>query len=147
MKVFSISTTILFFVSSLHDLILVLFVDLIRLLPSVTFDPAVKYCLHFSQIFWPTEAVSGASVKPSTDLQVEGTTVNLTCEASGSIFTRKWMKDGLDLTPSDSITLSEDSKVLTFKSVNREYAGIYLCKISNPISTAEASYSMVVNCK
>ncbi|XP_072251140.1 cell adhesion molecule CEACAM20-like [Leuresthes tenuis] len=91
------------------------------------------------------KAVSGASVKPSTDLQVERTTVNLTCEASGSIFTRKWMKDGLDLIPSDNITLSEEDKVLTFKSVNRENAGMYLCKISNPVSTAEASYSMVVN--
>ncbi|XP_072251141.1 cell adhesion molecule CEACAM5-like [Leuresthes tenuis] len=91
------------------------------------------------------KTVSGASVKPSTDLQVEGTTVNLTCEASGSIFTRKWMKDGLDLIPSDNITLSEEDKVLTFKSVNRKNAGIYLCKISNPVSTAEVSYSMVVN--
>uniref|UniRef100_I3K5W4 Ig-like domain-containing protein n=1 Tax=Oreochromis niloticus TaxID=8128 RepID=I3K5W4_ORENI len=86
-----------------------------------------------------------ASVKPSTNLPVEGTSVSLTCEASGSVFTRNWMKDGSDLTPTDNMTLSDNNRVLTFNTVNRKDNGEYFCQISNPISSDGAKYVMTVN--
>uniref|UniRef100_A0AAZ1XI38 Ig-like domain-containing protein n=1 Tax=Oreochromis aureus TaxID=47969 RepID=A0AAZ1XI38_OREAU len=92
------------------------------------------------------EKISGSSVKPSPNLPVEGTSVSLTCEASGSVFTRKWMKDGSELTPTDNMTLSDSNRVLTFNTVNRKDNGEYFCQISNPVSTDEAKYIMTVNC-
>ncbi|XP_039475466.1 carcinoembryonic antigen-related cell adhesion molecule 5-like [Oreochromis aureus] len=91
------------------------------------------------------EKISAASVKPSTNLPVEGTSVNLTCEASGSVFTRNWMKDGSDLTPTDNMILSDNNRVLTFDTVNRKDNGEYFCQISNPVSSDGAKYIMIVN--
>ncbi|XP_030606639.1 carcinoembryonic antigen-related cell adhesion molecule 5-like [Archocentrus centrarchus] len=91
------------------------------------------------------EKISGASVKPPTNLPVEGNSVSLTCEASGSVFTRNWMKDGSDLTLADNMTLSDNNRVLTFNIVKRKDKGEYFCDISNPISSDRAKYVMVVN--
>ncbi|XP_019210737.2 carcinoembryonic antigen-related cell adhesion molecule 20-like [Oreochromis niloticus] len=91
------------------------------------------------------EKISGSSVKPSTNLPVEGTSVSLTCEASGSVFTRNWMKDGSELTPTDNMILSDNNRALTFNTVNRKDSGEYFCQISNPISSDGAKYIMIVN--
>ncbi|XP_042073332.1 carcinoembryonic antigen-related cell adhesion molecule 6-like [Haplochromis burtoni] len=91
------------------------------------------------------EEISGSSVKPSINLPVEGTSVSLTCEASGSVFTRNWMKDGSELTPTDNMILSDNNRVLTFDTVKRKDNGEYFCQISNPISSDEAKYNMTVN--
>ncbi|XP_042073458.1 carcinoembryonic antigen-related cell adhesion molecule 5-like [Haplochromis burtoni] len=91
------------------------------------------------------EEISGASVKPSINLPVDGTSVRLTCEASGSVFTRIWMKDGSELTPTDNMILFDNNRVLTFNTVKRKDSGEYFCQISNPISSDEAKYIMTVN--
>ncbi|XP_039475465.1 carcinoembryonic antigen-related cell adhesion molecule 1-like [Oreochromis aureus] len=91
------------------------------------------------------EKISAVSVTPSTNLPVEGTSVSLTCEASGSVFTRNWMKDGSDLNPTDNMILSDNNRVLTFDTVNRKDSGEYFCQISNPVSSDEAKYIMMVN--
>ena len=96
--------------------------------------------------FLPTERVSNASVTP-TDLTVEGKFVNLTCNASGALLTRKWMKDGTDLNLTSNMTLSDDNSVLAFNTLNRQNRGEYSCNISNPVSSDEAKYSMDVYCK
>ncbi|XP_039860815.1 carcinoembryonic antigen-related cell adhesion molecule 5-like [Simochromis diagramma] len=91
------------------------------------------------------EEISGSSVKPSTNLPVEGTSVSLICEASGSVFTRNWMKDGSELTLTDNIILSDNNRVLTFDTVKRKDNGEYFCQISNPISSHGDKYIMTVN--
>uniref|UniRef100_A0A3Q4HR15 Ig-like domain-containing protein n=1 Tax=Neolamprologus brichardi TaxID=32507 RepID=A0A3Q4HR15_NEOBR len=104
-------------------------------LRSLTLDDTGPYSvsiMHDGII--PSEKISGSSVKPSTNLTVEGTSVSLTCEASGSVFTRNWMKDGSDLTPTDNMTLSDNNRVLTFHTVKRKDEGEYFCNISNPVS-------------
>uniref|UniRef100_A0A668STZ0 Carcinoembryonic antigen-related cell adhesion molecule 5-like n=1 Tax=Oreochromis aureus TaxID=47969 RepID=A0A668STZ0_OREAU len=103
------------------------------------------YFLLLIFFFWQTEKISAVSVTPSTNLPVEGTSVNLTCEASGPVFTRNWMKDGSELTPTDNMTLSDNNRVLTFNTVNRKDSGEYFCQISNPISSDGAKYIMIVN--
>ncbi|XP_019210743.1 carcinoembryonic antigen-related cell adhesion molecule 6 isoform X2 [Oreochromis niloticus] len=91
------------------------------------------------------EKISGASFTPSTNLPVEGTSVSLACEASGSVFTRNWMKDGSELNPTDNMILSDNNRVLTFNTVNRKDNGEYFCQISNPVSSDGAKYIMTVN--
>nr|XP_033488145.1 carcinoembryonic antigen-related cell adhesion molecule 5-like isoform X2 [Epinephelus lanceolatus] len=89
--------------------------------------------------------ISGASLKPSTNVLIEGNSFNLTCDAAGSVFTRKWMKDGSDLILSDNIILYDENRVLFFKSLTRKDSGEYSCTVSNPVSSDEAKYSMEVN--
>uniref|UniRef100_A0A8C5EDW6 Ig-like domain-containing protein n=1 Tax=Gouania willdenowi TaxID=441366 RepID=A0A8C5EDW6_GOUWI len=89
------------------------------------------------------EAVSGVTVSPNSP--VEGTPVNLTCDASGFIDTRKWMKGSSDLTLTDNMTLYDNDKVLSFNVVNKKDTGEYKCNISNPVSSMEAKLLFVVN--
>ncbi|XP_034729118.1 carcinoembryonic antigen-related cell adhesion molecule 1-like isoform X2 [Etheostoma cragini] len=88
--------------------------------------------------------ISGAFVTPTTNLTIEGISVNLTCDAAGSVFTRNWMKDGSDLTLAENMNLYDKSKVLSFNSLKTTDSGEYSCKISNPLSNDEAKYSMAV---
>ncbi|XP_031144266.2 carcinoembryonic antigen-related cell adhesion molecule 5-like [Sander lucioperca] len=90
------------------------------------------------------ERISGAFVTPTTNLTIEGISVNLTCDAAGSVFTRKWMKDGSDLTLAGNMNLYDKNKVLSFNSLKSTDTGEYSCKISNPLSNDEAKYTMVV---
>uniref|UniRef100_A0A3P9AYF6 Ig-like domain-containing protein n=1 Tax=Maylandia zebra TaxID=106582 RepID=A0A3P9AYF6_9CICH len=91
------------------------------------------------------EEISGSSVKPSPNLPVEGISVSLTCEAIGSAFTRNWMKNNSELTPTDNMILSDNNRVLTFNSVNRKDNGEYFCNISNPVNSEGAKYIMTIN--
>ncbi|XP_028435662.1 carcinoembryonic antigen-related cell adhesion molecule 1 isoform X1 [Perca flavescens] len=90
------------------------------------------------------ERISGAFVTTTTNLTIEGIFVNLTCDAAGSVFTRKWMKDGSDLTLAGNMNLYDKNKVLSFNSLKTTDSGEYSCKISNPLSNDEAKYTMVV---
>ncbi|XP_028435667.1 carcinoembryonic antigen-related cell adhesion molecule 5 isoform X2 [Perca flavescens] len=90
------------------------------------------------------ERISGAFVTPTTSLTIEGIFVNLTCDAAGSVFTRKWMKDGSDLTLAGNMNLYDKNKVLSFNSLKTTDSGEYSCNTSNPLSNDEAKYTMVV---
>ncbi|XP_071382189.1 cell adhesion molecule CEACAM5-like [Centroberyx affinis] len=89
------------------------------------------------------ERISGASITGSTNRPVEGNSVNLTCEAAGSVPTREWRKDGSPL--NNDITLHDEGRLLSFSALKRTDRGEYSCKVSNPISSEEAKYNMVVN--
>uniref|UniRef100_UPI0037E9B068 carcinoembryonic antigen-related cell adhesion molecule 5-like n=1 Tax=Semicossyphus pulcher TaxID=241346 RepID=UPI0037E9B068 len=91
------------------------------------------------------ERISGASVTSSTNLAMEGNSVNLTCDAAGSVFNRKWMKDGSDLTPADNMIFYDEHRVLSFQPLKKTDSGEYSCNVSNPVSNEEARYIMVVN--
>uniref|UniRef100_A0A3B3C9J8 Carcinoembryonic antigen-related cell adhesion molecule 1-like n=1 Tax=Oryzias melastigma TaxID=30732 RepID=A0A3B3C9J8_ORYME len=91
------------------------------------------------------EKISGVSIKASTEQIIEGSSVTLTCEASGSSPSRTWKKDGSDLNLSENVTLSEDNTVLTFKAVKKENSGEYVCLVSNPISSISDPVNILVN--
>lgn len=78
---------------------------------------------------------------------MEGNSVNLTCEAAGSVLTRMWKKDGSDLILADNMILYDNNRVLSLNNITKRHSGKYSCKISNPISTEETSYIIDVNCK
>ncbi|KAL2084221.1 hypothetical protein ACEWY4_019739 [Coilia grayii] len=71
--------------------------------------------------------------------------VNLTCEAKGSIITRKWMKNGETLSPETGrITFSDDNRTVSISPVQKEDRGEYTCQVSNPVSNAEGSETLIV---
>ncbi|XP_042336967.1 carcinoembryonic antigen-related cell adhesion molecule 1-like, partial [Plectropomus leopardus] len=80
------------------------------------------------------ERISGASITPSTKLPIERNSINLTCDAAGSVLTRKWMKDGKDLITTNEIILYDNNRVLSFNSLNKLDSGEYSCTLSNPFS-------------
>ncbi|XP_074509283.1 cell adhesion molecule CEACAM2-like [Sebastes fasciatus] len=90
------------------------------------------------------ERISGASITSSTYLTIEGNSVNLTCDAAGSVFTRKWMKGGSDLIPAVNMALHDNNRVLSFSSLNKQDDGEYSCNVSNHLSNDEADFTMVV---
>ncbi|XP_033979842.1 carcinoembryonic antigen-related cell adhesion molecule 8-like [Trematomus bernacchii] len=98
----------------------------------------------FHLIFCPTEKVSGASVTSPSNLPIEGNSFRLICDAAGSVFTREWRKGVLDLTLTVNMTLTNNNRELSFSSLNKEDKGDYSCIISNPLSSEEAKYSMIV---
>uniref|UniRef100_A0A8C6SN30 Ig-like domain-containing protein n=1 Tax=Neogobius melanostomus TaxID=47308 RepID=A0A8C6SN30_9GOBI len=81
-----------------------------------------------------TDNIRNPFVK-SSNPPVEGGSVNLTCDASGSIFTRQWMINGVELKPSENIVFYEEKKVLLFRVLTRKDSGRYTCNISNPFSS------------
>ncbi|XP_035768931.1 carcinoembryonic antigen-related cell adhesion molecule 1-like [Neolamprologus brichardi] len=95
------------------------------------------------------EKISGPSIllNSSTNLPAVGTSVSLSCEASGSVFTRNWMKDGFKLTLTDNMILSDNNRVLTFNTVKKKDEGEYFCNVSNPVSSDGVKYVLIVNCK
>uniref|UniRef100_A0A4W5LXC1 Ig-like domain-containing protein n=1 Tax=Hucho hucho TaxID=62062 RepID=A0A4W5LXC1_9TELE len=76
---------------------------------------------------------------------LHGSYVTLTCDAAGSIITREWMKDGQLLSAGGNIIISEDKRVLSINPVKRTDTGEYRCRVSNPISTANAEHGLIVN--
>ncbi|XP_078107951.1 cell adhesion molecule CEACAM5-like, partial [Sander vitreus] len=107
-------------------------------------DKTLRYETSQPSVVSVLERISGAFVTPTTNLTIEGISVNLTCDATGSVFTRKWMKDGSDLTLAGNMNLYDKNKVLSFNSLKSTDSGKYSCKISNPLSNEEAKYTMVV---
>ncbi|KAK9514047.1 hypothetical protein VZT92_027537 [Zoarces viviparus] len=91
------------------------------------------------------ERISGASITSKTNPLIEGNSFNLSCDAAGSVFTREWKKDGLNLTPDDNVAFYDNNRVLSFASLSKKDTGDYFCKVSNPLSHDEATYTMVVN--
>ncbi|XP_028835240.1 carcinoembryonic antigen-related cell adhesion molecule 5-like [Denticeps clupeoides] len=92
------------------------------------------------------EELSSAMLKGPTSLLLAGkSSANLTCEGTGSIVTTEWTRNGQPLHPSNGTTFSSDNKTVFISTVERDDAGVYQCKLSNPVSTTAANYSMVVN--
>uniref|UniRef100_UPI0037E8EC0F carcinoembryonic antigen-related cell adhesion molecule 8-like n=1 Tax=Semicossyphus pulcher TaxID=241346 RepID=UPI0037E8EC0F len=90
-------------------------------------------------------SVLGASITSSPNLPSEGNSVNLTCDAVGPSITRKWMKDGSDLSLADNMMFYDVNRVLSFQPLKKTDGGEYSCHVSNTINTVEARYIMVVN--
>ncbi|XP_072316317.1 cell adhesion molecule CEACAM6-like [Eucyclogobius newberryi] len=112
---------------------------------NVTITTAEGALLNGSTTLNIWEDVSNALVTSSAQqLPEEETSLNLTCNASGSIHTREWMKNGFPLNSSANITFYHEKQVLSFRGVTREDSGRYTCRISNPLSHQEAIYSMIV---
>ncbi|XP_041707719.2 carcinoembryonic antigen-related cell adhesion molecule 1 isoform X1 [Coregonus clupeaformis] len=92
------------------------------------------------------ENVSDANITgPTNHLFADASSANLTCEAAGNITAIQWMKEGQPLSAGGNIFFSEENRKVSISPVKRHDGGEYLCKLINPVSSATASYSMIVN--
>ncbi|XP_055019833.1 carcinoembryonic antigen-related cell adhesion molecule 1-like [Boleophthalmus pectinirostris] len=89
--------------------------------------------------------ITNIYVESSSNEPIESSSLNLTCDASGSIFTRKWSINEQELNPSENIVFYDQKRVLSFKVLNRKDSGKYLCEISNPISSETTAYTLDCN--
>ncbi|XP_071062065.1 cell adhesion molecule CEACAM5-like isoform X1 [Pseudochaenichthys georgianus] len=108
-------------------------------------DKTLRYETSHPASISVLEKVSGASVTSPSNRPIEGNSFRLICDAAGSVFTREWRKGGLDLTLTVNMTLTTNKRELSFSSLSKDHTGGYSCIISNPLSSEEAKYSMIVN--
>ncbi|XP_062321615.1 carcinoembryonic antigen-related cell adhesion molecule 5-like isoform X1 [Osmerus eperlanus] len=113
---------------------------------SVEFSISAEVILNGSTELVLHEVIVNATIKkPLATLVEDKDSTNLTCAAAGSISTREWMKDGVPLSLSDRVSLSGDNSTVGISPVNRTDNAVYLCRLSNPVSSASVSYNLVVN--
>ncbi|XP_070986031.1 cell adhesion molecule CEACAM6-like [Oncorhynchus clarkii lewisi] len=92
------------------------------------------------------ENISDANITgPSNNLFADWSSANLTCEAAGNITTIQWTKEGQPLSAGGNILFSEENRKVSISPVKRHDNGEYVCKLTNPASSATASYRMIVN--
>nr|XP_033958136.1 carcinoembryonic antigen-related cell adhesion molecule 5-like [Pseudochaenichthys georgianus] len=108
-------------------------------------NKTLRYETSQASVVSVLEKVSGASVTSPSNRPIEGNSFRLICDAAGSVFTREWRKGGLDLTLTVNMTLTTNKRELSFSSLSKDHTGGYSCIISNPLSSEEAKYSMIVN--
>uniref|UniRef100_A0A8D3A8N8 Ig-like domain-containing protein n=1 Tax=Scophthalmus maximus TaxID=52904 RepID=A0A8D3A8N8_SCOMX len=66
---------------------------------------------------------------------IEGkTSVELTCDAGGSVSSRMWMKDGKALVSGDRFSFHDGNRVLSISPVDRRDTGEFFCNVSNDFS-------------
>ncbi|XP_026040577.1 carcinoembryonic antigen-related cell adhesion molecule 1-like [Astatotilapia calliptera] len=89
---------------------------------------------------------AGLPKQGRTNLTVyDESSTNLTCEASGSISSREWIKDGQPLNPSGGVSFSLDNKTASIQPVHISDRGTYQCRVSNPVSTMTATHNLTVS--
>ncbi|XP_070986019.1 cell adhesion molecule CEACAM6-like [Oncorhynchus clarkii lewisi] len=92
------------------------------------------------------ENISDANITgPPNYLFADWSSANLTCEAAGNITTIQWTKEGQPLSAGGNILFSEENRKVSISPVKRHDSGEYVCKLTNPASSATASYRMIVN--
>ncbi|XP_051921358.1 carcinoembryonic antigen-related cell adhesion molecule 20-like [Hippocampus zosterae] len=97
---------------------------------------------------WPINVlkrISSTSVTLSTDHPIEGAALDVTCDGVGSVFFRRWTKDGSTLVPDERVTLHDENRTLSFRAAARSDSAAYSCQISNPINEEQVAFNVLVN--
>ncbi|KAG9329996.1 hypothetical protein JZ751_028287 [Albula glossodonta] len=95
------------------------------------------------------QRISGTLITgPSEPLIAGNSSANLSCQAAaGTSISREWLKDDQPLFPSNRITFTVDNSTVSISPVESSDNGEYQCRLSNPVSTDTANYTLTVNCE
>lgn len=93
------------------------------------------------------DAMSSAMISGPSGILIAGnSSADLSCQAvGGTVKTVTWLKDGKPLTAGGRLAFHSNMTGVTISPLQKEDNGVYMCRLTNPVSTAEASYKMVVN--
>ncbi|XP_067316904.1 carcinoembryonic antigen-related cell adhesion molecule 6-like [Anolis sagrei] len=92
-----------------------------------------------------SEPVSGVSITSTPSEILEGDVTTLTCSAAkGSEVSFFWFKGDRILESDDRVSLSNDSRVLTFNTTLRQDLGVYTCLVNNSLSSSKDSQTLEV---
>uniref|UniRef100_A0A8D0AT36 Ig-like domain-containing protein n=1 Tax=Sander lucioperca TaxID=283035 RepID=A0A8D0AT36_SANLU len=89
--------------------------------------------------------ITGATIQtPAAILIEDKSSTNLSCEASGFISTRVWMKDGQLLQQSGRVSFSTDNRTVFVQPVHSSSHGTYQCQVIKDLNTSYISFLCVV---
>ncbi|KAI1886251.1 hypothetical protein AGOR_G00212070 [Albula goreensis] len=107
----------------------------------------LRYTASKPSMITVLERISGAEITGPSETVIAGiSSANLSCQAAaGTSISREWLKGDQPLSPSNRITFSEDKSSVSISPVESSDNGEYQCRLSNPVSTDTASYTLTVN--
>ncbi|MGH0186765.1 UNVERIFIED_CONTAM: hypothetical protein FKN15_022409 [Acipenser sinensis] len=92
------------------------------------------------------ELITEVSVNHTPAQPILSNNLSLTCDVSGTVDSRHWLKDGHPLTTDNRITLSGENSTVSFNPVLLTDNGTYQCTANNPFSNKTSDgYILVVN--
>ncbi|KAJ4931228.1 hypothetical protein JOQ06_025526 [Pogonophryne albipinna] len=94
----------------------------------------------------PDAGLQRASISSPPGVLIEDRSfTNLSCEASGTISSREWLKDGQMLQPGDRVSFSNSKRTVFIHPVHSSHHGSFQCRVSNPVSSMTVEHRLTVN--